>query len=134
MASDHQTEEHVGEWKLVLHADSDIEILLEAARVLADRAGPRDTGEGEWFSVTLSARDRAALLADFINELIYLGETQTVACTDFRAMQLGETDLTCEALGAPLLEWQSPAKAATYHGLRFEREGGRWVAAVLLDV
>jgi SHS2 domain-containing protein len=31
-------------------------------------------------------------------------------------------------------EWESALKAATYHGLRLERERGAWKARVLFDV
>lgn len=42
--------------------------------------------------------------------------------------------LEAEVRGLHVRSWESALKAATYHGLRLERQGDRWTAQVLLDV
>lgn len=130
--------EHVGEWRLALRADSCEELFAEAARVVA-RACGRPRGEpGPWEPVALAARDRATLLADWLNELIGRSEIAARAYGELRRLQLtdagGEARLTAEVRGSPVPRWRSPLKAATYHGLALGRVGPRWAATVLLDV
>jgi SHS2 domain-containing protein len=53
---------------------------------------------------------------------------------EVRALRITDGRLEAEIRGRPVAVWQSPLKAATYHGLRLGREGDRWKAVVLLDV
>jgi len=134
MGSRRRTVEHIGEWKLLLWADAPAEVFIEAARALAERAGPRLGERSEWQPIRLQARDRAGLLVDWLNELIFLGETRGVAVEEVADLQLTETTLQCRVRGARLREWRSPAKAATFHDLRFEPTAQGWRASVILDV
>ena len=65
-----RAEEHVGEWKIVLWADTLEEIFREAARVVSRTAGRPCGAPGSWERVALSAGDPAALLVDWLNELL----------------------------------------------------------------
>lgn len=130
--------EHVGEWRLVLRADTCTGIFAEAARVVGRACGRAHGAPGPWEPVALAARDRATLLADWINELIGRSEIAGRAYGDVRALTLtatgGGSSLSAEVRGTPVANWRSPLKAATYHGLSFEAAGKRWTACVLLDV
>lgn len=157
-------EEHVGELKLALEAGTLEDLFTEAARVVSRECGPVQGEPGEWESVSLTARDAATLLADWLNELIGRSEVGNLAYEEVRNLALEGGDargggsppdggVTPDDLGAPRHEaarrgltlraeirgrpvrlWESALKAATYHGLRLERKGDRWEAEVLFDV
>ena len=134
MSARSRTEEHVGEWKLTLRADTLAELFAEGARVIA-RSGGRAGGEpGAWEPVELESTDRATLLADWLNELVGRSEVAGRAYRDVRDLSITGGRLRAEVRGTPVAEWGSPVKAATYHGLRVEQDGARWTAVVLLDV
>jgi SHS2 domain-containing protein len=152
--------EHVGELELVLEADTPEELFVEAARVVSRECGPVDAEPVEWERISLTARDLGTLLVDWLNELIGRSEVENRAYGDVRRLVLrqtaaagadagaeaarGETGtrpgdgasvtLEAEVRGRHVRSWESALKAATYHGLRLERQGDRWTAQVLLDV
>jgi SHS2 domain-containing protein len=131
--------EHVGELKLELRADTLEEIFAEAARVVSRECGRVTGAPREWEILRLSARDRATLLVDWINELIGRSEVNQLAYRESRDLRLtcngGDgCTLAAEIRGWPVRIWQSPLKAATYHGLVLRHDGGRWKAEVLIDV
>ena len=134
MSSHSSTEEHVGEWKVTIRADTLEELFAEAARVVARSCDTARGAPGEWEPVSLEARDRESLLADWINELLGRSEVYARAYDDVRMLRIDGARLEGEVRGTPVEEWRSALKAATYHGLSIEREDGGWRAVVLLDI
>jgi len=129
-----RTEEHVGEWKVTIRADTLEEIFAEAARMLAGTGGRPGGTPGPWEPICLRARDAATLLVDWLNELLGRSEVEQRAYAGVRGLSIVDGALDAEVQGAPVDVWRSPVKAATYHGLRLDRDGGRWRAVVLLDI
>jgi SHS2 domain-containing protein len=133
------TEEHVGEFKVSLTADSLEELFAETARVIAREAGTPLSRPSDWEVVTVGARDRTTLLADWANELLGRSEVKRRAYTETRNLSItvqpdGTSAITAEVLSQPVTRWTSPLKAATYHGLSLERRAGEWHAVILFDV
>ena len=129
-----RTEEHVGEWKVTIRADTLAELFAEAARVVA-RTGGRPRGVmGEWERVSLTARDSPTLLVDWVNELIGRSEINRRAYGEVRFQKLEGGELEADVRGRRVEVWPSPLKAATYHRLELAPNGNRWRAVVLFDV
>jgi SHS2 domain-containing protein len=84
--------------------------------------------------IVLDAPDRATLLVDWLNELLYLADRDRWVATHIDLHDVSETHLRAAARG-PVLD-QAPAlvKAATWHNLRFEVRDGAFEAEVVLDV
>ncbi len=85
-------------------------------------------------AISLSAPDLPALLAAWLEELVYLAET-----TGFRPDRIGRLELEDGRLEATVIGRraapQTLIKAVTYHRLEFgERADGRWSARVVFDV
>jgi SHS2 domain-containing protein len=129
-----RSEEHVGEWKLSLWADSIEELFALGAAVIGRECGPTSGEPGEWLSVHLQASDQIALLVEWLNELLGLSEIHGCALSEVRNLALTESRLDAEVRGRPVSEWRSSLKAATYHGLELARQGDRWRAVILFDV
>jgi SHS2 domain-containing protein len=105
----------------------------EAARALAELLGVDGAGESELRSVTVTAADRAALLAAWIEELAFLAESEGFVAT--RVVDLGLESKGLRATVAGVLDEPPPlVKAVTYHRLAFEPRDGGYVARVVLDV
>jgi len=134
MRSYSRSEEHVGEWKLTLWADTVEGLFIEAARVIARECGPQKEEPEEWEKIALSSRDTATLLADWCNELLGRSEVERRAYKEVCNLRLDDGRLEAAVRGFPVLEWRSPLKAATYHGLDLTVKEGRYRAVVLFDV
>ncbi|MGE5232057.1 MAG: archease [Deltaproteobacteria bacterium] len=132
----HELLEHTGEIVLRVRAPSLNGLFVEAARGLADLClgGERATPSGDPRTLSLTARDAAALLVDWLNELIYLAETERWVALEFEAVEVTPTGLRMRARGARLDRAPSLVKAATMHGLHLAREDGMVQADVVLDV
>ena len=128
--------EHTGELELRLRAPTLVELFAEAGRAVADlMIGDNTLGfETVHETVVVGARDPAALLVAWIEELIYRAETEDAVFTRFEITALADTELRATIHGFSPAVFQSPVKAATYHRLRLEREGDGYAATVVLDV
>jgi SHS2 domain-containing protein len=131
----HRWVEHTGELEIEIEAATEREVFeqgFEAMRELLE--GDEDErAAAEPLSVSLTASDRAALLADWLAELAFLAESEGFVPEQLASLELGERDLRAVVHGRrgdpPHL-----VKAATYHRLTFERAAGGWRAGVVLDV
>jgi len=132
----HEVVEHTSEIRLLLRAGSLGELLAEAGRALAELQlrGPPAPPDDDWRSIEVSAPDRAAVLADWLNELVFQAETGRWVATEFRVEQARETRVHARARGVKLDHVPGLVKAATLHGLRVEEVPGGLEGEVVLDV
>lgn len=125
--------EHTGELELELEAATErgiFEAGFQAMRELMSNKKLRDRIEAP---VALTGNDRAVLLAEWLGELAFLGETRGLVPD-----RLASLDLTDEGLSAVVegTAGDPPhlVKGVTYHRLRFDRTAEGWRARVVLDV
>lgn len=136
-AASHSLEEHTGELRLRVDAPTLAELFAEAGRALAllacgDRPPPSPEGEAE--EVSLRSHDRAALLVDWLNELIFRAEVEGKVFSDFRFAHLTDRDLNAWIRGAPAPAMRTLVKAATLHDLKLTETPHGASATVVLDV
>ncbi|MCK4776912.1 MAG: archease [Actinomycetia bacterium] len=88
--------------------------------------------------VILSETDIEALLAGWLNELLFVFEIKKMLFCDFKIKELRETYLEAEAFGEKINsekhEITEDIKACTYHMLKVEKIGNHWVGEVIFDV
>ncbi|HSC02755.1 MAG TPA: archease [Solirubrobacteraceae bacterium] len=124
--------DHTAEVELEIEAASEREVLEEAVRALAELLGIEGSGDAVR-TVSVGAGDRPALLATWIEELVFLAESE-----GFVATRLDDLDLQAGRLNATVsgvLDAPPPlVKAVTYHRLEFAPRGDGYVARVILDV
>lgn len=127
---------HIGEARLRLRGASIADILQQAALALAELLlpGPPPQRPERVHEIALEADDRAALLVDWLNELLYLADRDRWLPSRIEVHEAGETHLRATASG-PVMECApSQVKAATWHGLRFDVCDGGFEAEVVLDI
>jgi SHS2 domain-containing protein len=123
--------DHTAEVELELEGSDPAEVLSEAVAAFAELVGAGPGAETERL-VELEARDLTGLLAAWLEELVFVADTEgfvaesadvTVTGASVRARLRGRTG------GArPLV------KAVTYHRLVLAPDGGVWRGRVVLDV
>jgi SHS2 domain-containing protein len=131
----HRFLEHTGEVRLQIGAESLAGLLAEAGRAL----GLLLLGSHEASAATavrtieVRSRDRDALLVDWLNEILFLAETELWVPVHIE-VDAGEDSLCASVRGVPVHEVRSLVKAATHHGVRIRSDGNGFEAEVVLDV
>jgi SHS2 domain-containing protein len=128
--------EHTSEVELRLHAPTLPALFAQAGRALAELMLGDEARGAETIAdrVSVTAPDRAALLAAWLDELIFHAETRKAVFTQFQITTLDEGSLTADVMGIAEPVLKTAVKAATFHDLRVAEEDGRFVATVVLDV
>ena len=138
----HSFDEPSDELRLHVEAPSLEELFAEAGRALAELILPNafraDTSleleSADPELVTIEATDRDALFADWINELIFRGETEHRVFVEFRFERLTDRHLHAWVRGVELAEPPTPVKAATLHDLYITEYAHGFSVTVTLDV
>jgi protein archease len=136
-----ETFDHTADLGLRIHAADLDDLFRTAALGLFDVivANRQEVEERESEEITLSADTPESLLVDWLNELIFRAETEHRLFCRFDVKVAADClSLSATIYGEPI----DPArhvldhevKAATRHGLRLFRDGGTWVAEVILDI
>lgn len=128
--------EHPGEVRLRLRASSLGDLVGVAGRALAEveLGHPPGPARGAWRDITVHGRDREAVLVHWLNELIYLAETDRWVGVEFAADRATDTELRMRVRGMSVDEAPSRVKAATFHGLQITSVADGVEAEVVLDV
>jgi SHS2 domain-containing protein len=133
--------EHTAEQELELEGESAEAVIAEAAEALAGLLGEPEPGPPVRRELTAAAPDLPALLAEWLNELVYLADegflTERVVALALSAGP-GENEnhshqIRATVEGRPGTP-RGLVKAVTYHRLQLEQEGVRWRGRIVLDV
>jgi protein archease len=129
--------EHTSELELHIEAASEEAVFEQALEALGGMVGDgcADESESESISreVVVAAGDRAALLAAWLDELVYLIETEDLVPDGVERLELVGERLVARVRahrGQP----RHLVKGVTYHELTFQATGEGFSARVVLDV
>ncbi|MDQ3890200.1 MAG: archease [Actinomycetota bacterium] len=125
--------EHTGELELEIEAAREEDVFRDALAALAELLDEDGGGEVQTYDVDVASRDRPALLADWLTELVFLAETEEFVPAAVTALELAGSRLRATVSGRRGHP-RHLVKAVTYHGLRFATVNDRWRAHVVLDV
>jgi SHS2 domain-containing protein len=123
--------DHTSELELHIEAETPQLVFQDALRALAELLGPV-TGEQQSRKLQFQFPDRESLLWHFLDELVFLSETEGFV-PESAEIVLEDESLWASVTGR-MGEPSSLVKAITYHGLAFEEVDGRYRARVVLDV
>ncbi len=126
-------QEHTGELELRIEAAAPADVFKEALRAIGEILGDGEPGEALTRTVAVEAPDRSALLAAWIDELVFLAETERLVPARVEELELRAQRLEAVVaghLGAPA----HLVKGATYHRIAFDCDEGGCQATVVLDV
>ncbi|MHB8792232.1 MAG: archease [Thermoleophilia bacterium] len=131
--------DHTADIGIRAFGSTEAEVFQNAATgmfsLIADLENVVETSD---FLIEVEAEDRETLLVAWLNELLYLYDSNDMLLNRFELSELGETSLKGRAFGEPMdakrHRLKTDIKAATYHMLRLTEESGRWQAEVIFDV
>lgn len=125
--------EHTGEVELEIEAPTEVAVFGAALRALAELLGDAPRGDRVSYEVVLAGEERAALLVQWLEELVYRAETDDLVPEEVERIELEGRGLVASVRchrGSP----RHLVKGATYHRLSFEPIDGGFRATVVLDV
>lgn len=129
--------EHTADRALWVWGQSLPDLFVGAARgmynLMADLTG-KGLVATQWYTVSLEALDRESLLVDWLNELLFLTESEGLLFVEFSIESLTDTTLEARAGGVAAKETTFDIKAATYHELEIEKEKEGWSTLITFDV
>ncbi len=129
--------EHTADVGLRLQGDTLEEVFSAAGEGFASLQDAWFPPDGAGREIRVTADDLGGLLVAWLDELLYLHETEDLVFGGFDVAYAAEHELRAFVALAPrgdrVLEGTG-IKATTYHRLRFERDDGGWLAEVYLDV
>lgn len=123
--------DHTSEVELEVRAGGEAELFAEAAAALGELldAGPGEPVERE---VRVAAHDRGALLVAWLEELLFLAETEGLV-PEGAAVRIVPGSLEGVVRGRRAAP-RPLVKAVTYHRLEVGQGDAGWHARVVLDV
>ena len=134
-SSGYEEIEHTADWSLRVWGQNLKILLRRAAEGMFDllEVEPQDV-EGEWVQIELNADDRETLLVSWLEELLYLHETQylTIDGIEFREVRSNHL-----AASVKLVSGTKPRKhikAVTFHNLKIHDDGNRLQTEIVFDV
>ncbi len=125
--------EHTAEVELAVEAATAEGVFAEATTAFAELVAREPGGEAARREISLSAPDRAALLAEWLEELVFLADTEGFVPERVASVELAGDGIRGAVEGridrpAPLV------KAVTYHRLEFVEDERGARARLVLDV
>ena len=88
----------------------------------------------DWRQVHLESWDMESLLVDWLNELLFLAESEGLLVLEGRIAELSQTKLTAKAGTVPGQISKAHIKAATFHNLKIRHGSRGWSTVITFDV
>jgi len=125
--------DHTAELELEIDALTEEGVFADALRALAELLEDDRRGAPVRREIAIGGRERAALLVEWLDELVYVAETEDLVAEGAEGIELSDGGLVATVRfrrGSP----RHLIKAATYHRLAFEPSRLGFRARVVLDV
>ena len=128
--------EHTADVGVRARGDSLHEVFEQAAHGLLDITGATGAGRGERVDITVDGPDVAAVLADWLEEVLYQQDARDAVVTGLKVEDVSQTSASGWIEIGPRDEdlEGTAVKAITLHQLEVAQRDDRWVAQVYLDI
>ncbi|UCH42592.1 MAG: archease [Dehalococcoidales bacterium] len=138
MVNDFELLEHTADVGIIAYGASIDMVFANAGKALFSLITElEDIEEVRYRNIEVEAQDRESLLVRWLNELIYIFDTENILFKVFDIKQLTDTNLKAvaggEAVDTTRHRLKTGVKAATYHMLKIDKDDG-YRAQVLLDI
>ena len=138
MEKDFEIVNHTADVSIIAYGTDMSQAFANAARALFNLITELDdVAEILYRDIELTAPDQESLLVEWLNELIYLFDTEHILFKKFDITELNSTRLKARSYGEKVdsskHRLKTEVKAATYHMLKVDKDNGCKVQ-VLFDI
>ncbi len=128
--------DHTADWALRVYGRSLTELLIHAAQgmnfLMATGLDAIPLTETRQFE--LDAYDAEGLLVEWLTELAYWAEAESLVFTEFEMTAVSPTHLSAIVRGGTAVELQKHIKAVTYHNLEIVQTDAGLAVEIVFDV
>ena len=126
--------EHTADWELKVWAPDFPRLLEQSARGMYSLMGLRlESSHRLERKIIIEAVDRETTLVDFLNELLFIAESQSTGFDEFQIEIEGLT-LTANLRGTRISAVGKEIKAVTYHNLAVQNTSTGLIVNLVFDV
>ena len=126
--------EHTADWELEVWAPDFPSLLAQAARGMYSLAGTRLAPQPRTTrTLTLAGTDGETTLVSFLNELVWLGESEGLGFDQFEITRDGDR-ISALLSGAEIESQSKEIKAVTYHRLLIRKSRRGLEVNIVFDV
>ncbi len=130
----HREVEHTADWELEVWAPDLPGLMEEAARGMYGLMGVEVSDESRCHrQLELASNDREQLLVSFLEELLFIVDSEEVAFDGF-LLKAQDTNLLARLEGGGILSRTKEIKAVTYHHLEIEESKRGLATRIIFDV
>lgn len=130
----HREVEHTADWELEVWAPDLPGLMEEAARGMYGLMGVEISDESRCHrQLELASDDREQLLVSFLEELLFIVDSDGVAFDGF-LLKAQDTNLLARMEGGGILSRAKEIKAVTYHYLEIEESKRGLATRIIFDV
>jgi SHS2 domain-containing protein len=127
--------EHTADLALRVYGQDLCEVFANAAYAMFSQLADIEHIQGDLQrQVRAEGTDYESLLVNWLNELLYLHDTEGEVYSAFDIEQLSPTHLQATVHGGPGREVYTIVKAATYHDLTISQTSDGYTASLVFDV
>lgn len=128
--------EHKADLKIRVKGKTLSELFNNAAFALAvsQKGDENFSNEKIQKEIKIKASDANTLLVDFLNELLYLSDTEELVFPEIEFKKINEKGLEAVASGYKYDNLKIEIKAATFHGLEIKKEKEKFSAEIIFDI
>ena len=127
--------EHTADWAFRAHGRDLAQLFANAAHGMFELQGGAAEGETPVArEIAVSGTDRETLLVNWLNELLYLQETQQESYSRFDILEISDTHLRASVHGCSHWPQGRMIKAVTFHNLEVKPSATGWEATIVVDV
>jgi SHS2 domain-containing protein len=130
----HREVEHTADWELEVWAPNMVGLLEQAARGMYELMAVEVSEESRCHrQLEIVAEDREQLVVSFLEELLFIAESEDLAFDGF-LLGLQAGDLLARLEGGSILSRSKEIKAVTYHRLKIVETGRGLQSRIVFDV
>lgn len=127
--------EHTADWAYRVWGGTIAGLFVQAAEGLYSLAGMELAPTPPLIRrINLQGIDYESLLVAWLNELLYLHNSENLGFDQIEILHLDSNRLEALVTGAPTRQWLKDIKAATYHNLAIHSTESGFEATLVLDV
>jgi SHS2 domain-containing protein len=126
--------EHITDLKIRAFGRDKKELFLNMLKGMAESQRAEKLKIKTKRQVKIKSLDLAALLVDFLNEVLYLSQVNKEIYLDLKLKKFNDYGLEGEIIGQKVSKFGEDIKAATHHNLEIKQKDKTWEAIILFDI
>lgn len=126
--------EHKADLKIKAFGKTKEELFLNMLKAMSDSQKPEFLEKEIGRQIEIKASDLPALLVDFLNEALYLSQTNDESYFDVNFKNFSDNEIKADLIGKKIRRFGEDIKAATYHEISVKQKNDAWQAIVLFDI